>query len=78
MKLEIRHAKNSDIEEINDIYNFYIKETPYTFDIKEKSLKEKELWLKRFTKTGSTICIVGSKGGEIIGFATSVLSLIHI
>ena len=73
MKLEIRHAKNSDIEEINDIYNFYIKETPYTFDIKEKSLKEKELWLKRFTKTGSTICIVGSKGGEIIGFATSVI-----
>ena len=72
MKLEIRHAKNIDIKEINNIYNFYIKETPYTFDIKKKSLKEKELWFKKFKKIGSTICIVGCKGEEVIGFASSV------
>jgi len=73
MKLEIRHAKSLDLKEINKIYNFYIKETPYTFDIKEKSLKEKELWFKQFKKTGSTICIVASKEGKIIGYSSSVI-----
>ncbi len=38
MKLEIRHAIDLDIKEINNIYNFYVKETPYTVGCKGKEI----------------------------------------
>ena len=49
----IRNINNSDIEDVNSLYNHYIRETAFTFDIKEKTLSEKKEWSKIFKKDRS-------------------------
>jgi len=71
MTLEIRPAKASDIKGINDLYNYYIRETPFTFDIQEKNIQEKESWFKRFGNNDSYLCLVGLIKGNLVGFTTS-------
>ena len=44
----IRNISNDDIEAVNSLYNYYIRETAFTFDIKEKTLSEKKEWYKIF------------------------------
>ena len=67
----IRNLNSSDIESINNLYNIYIKETPFTFDIKEKSISEKKEWSKIFKKDGPHQCIVAYEKNNLIGFASS-------
>ena len=41
MKMEISVAKKSDLKGINEIYNYYISNTAYTFDINQRTIKKK-------------------------------------
>ncbi len=39
---KITNLSDKDIEGINQLYNYYINETAFTFDIKEKNYEEKK------------------------------------
>ena len=39
--MEISLAKNKDLNGINDIYNYYISNTAYTFDINQRTIVKK-------------------------------------
>jgi len=39
---KITNLSDKDIEGINQLYNYYINETAFTFDIKEKIMKKKK------------------------------------
>ncbi len=67
----IRDIKDSDIEAVNSLYNNYIRETPFTFDIKEKTLSQKKEWSKTFKKNSPFQCLVAYENDILIGFASS-------
>jgi len=67
----IRNIKDTDIEAINSLYNNYIRETPFTFDIEEKTLSQKKEWFKIFKKDSPFQCVVAYENDILIGFASS-------
>ncbi len=67
----IRHAVGGDLEDIVDIYNYYVRETPITFDIVETSVKARQAWLEQFTVTDRLQLLVASEEGQITGYAHS-------
>ena len=67
----IRNIDNADIDAVNELYNHYIRETAFTFDIKEKTLSEKKEWSKIFKKDSPYQCIVAYENDILIGFASS-------
>ena len=67
----IRNIKDTDIEAINSLYNNYIRETPFTFDIEEKTLSQKKEWFKIFKKDSPFQCVVAYENNILIGFASS-------
>ena len=71
MKMEIRLAKKSDLEEINKLYNYYITHTAFTFDTKKKTLSEITSWYDKFGETKNSICLVAYVNNKLIGFACS-------
>tara|TARA_B100001057_G_scaffold410274_1_gene425296 strand:+ start:1417 stop:1920 length:504 start_codon:yes stop_codon:yes gene_type:complete len=67
----IRNLINADIEAVNSLYNIYIRKTAFTFDIKEKTLSEKQEWSKIFKKNTPFKCVVAYEHDALIGFASS-------
>ena len=67
----IRNIKDVDIEAVNSLYNNYIRETPFTFDIEEKTLSQKKEWFKIFKKDSPFQCVVAYENDILIGFASS-------
>ena len=46
--MKISLAKKKDLNGINDIYNYYISNTAYTFDISTITMAEKKEWFNQF------------------------------
>ena len=69
--MEISLAKNKDLNGINDIYNYYISNTAYTFDINQRTVAEKKEWFYQFKNSETSICLVGYENKELIGFVSS-------
>ena len=69
--MEISLAKNKDLNGINDIYNYYISNTAYTFDINQRTIKEKKEWFHQFKNSETSICLVGYENDELVGFVCS-------
>ena len=67
----IRNIKDADIEAVNSLYNNYVRETPFTFDIEEKTLSQKKEWFKIFKKDSPFQCVVAYENDILIGFASS-------
>lgn len=69
--MEISLAKNKDLNGINDIYNYYISNTAYTFDINQRTIEEKKEWFHQFKNSKTSICLVGYENDELVGFVCS-------
>ena len=67
----IKNIDNADVDSVNKLYNHYIKETAFTFDINEKTLSDKKEWFRIFKKDGPHQCIVAYSDNNLIGFASS-------
>lgn len=67
----IRWAVEADIPQINNIYNHYIRETPITFDIGEKTEKDSAYWLQKLGTSGRHQCFVAVRGDIVLGWACS-------
>ena len=69
--MEISLAKNKDLNGINDIYNYYISNTAYTFDINQITIEEKKEWFNQFKNSETSICLVGYENDDLVGFVCS-------
>ena len=69
--MEISLAKNKDLNGINDIYNYYISNTSYTFDIDQRTIEEKKEWFHQFKNSETSICLVGYENDDLVGFVCS-------
>ena len=69
--IAIRHAKAADLSPLLDIYNFYVLNTPITFDIEPRTLAQRQDWLEQFTGAGRHQCFVALNGRTPVGWACS-------
>jgi L-amino acid N-acyltransferase YncA len=68
-EITIREAASSDLNQIVEIYNYYIRNSVVTFDLEPMSLDE---WQHKFEWVLSLklpFIVAQSAGGEILGFA---------
>ena len=67
----IRRVEQGDLPALLAVYNYYVRETPVTFDIEPRTLAQRQVWLEGFAPTGRYQCFVAVKDGEAIGWASS-------
>ena len=67
----IRRAAQADLSALLDIYNHYVRETPVTFDIEPRTLRERQVWFDQFADSGRYQCVVAIEAGRPIGWACS-------
>ena len=69
----VRPARAADAEAIRQIYNAAVA-TPFTFDLRPRSLAEQEAWLAQRAGAYATIVAVevasGGGEGDVVGFAS--------
>ncbi|MCP5412592.1 MAG: N-acetyltransferase [Alphaproteobacteria bacterium] len=69
--IAIRRAEAGDAAALADIYNHYVRETPITFDLEEKSVADRARWLEQFLAVGRYQCFVAVLDGRVAGWASS-------
>jgi phosphinothricin acetyltransferase len=70
-RLTIRPSSESDIEQITDIYNYYVRETHVTFDLEEASYEARRQWQQHYNKNPRHRLLVGEIEGQVIGYVSS-------
>jgi phosphinothricin acetyltransferase len=69
--VNFRPAADGDLEAINDIYNEYVKETHFTFDIEPISLEARREWFSHYAASGRHRVVVAISDGAVVGYASS-------
>ena len=69
--ISIRRVEENDLLPLLDIYNYYIRETPITFDVEPRTLVQRREWLASFDPTSRYQCFVAVEKERPIGWASS-------
>jgi len=69
--MHVRAATEQDLAAINEIYNHYVVETHYTFDLEPTSLEARRQWFSHYHDTGRHRLFVAVNDGQIVGYASS-------
>ncbi|GAC1512467.1 MAG: GNAT family N-acetyltransferase [Candidatus Dormibacteraceae bacterium] len=70
-KVEVRAATSDDLAAINDIYNRYILEAHYTFDLEPWTMEARREWFARYGSTGRYRVLVATSQDRVVGYANS-------
>ncbi len=69
VELRIRPAKPEDLPRLTEIYNYYVVNTPVTFDIEPYTVERRESWFSQFAPTGRYRLLVAEHNGTVIAYA---------
>ncbi len=67
----VRPAAEEDLKKLNDIYNHYVLETHFTFDIEPMTMERRREWFSHYASTGRYRLMVAVAGSSVVGFACS-------
>jgi phosphinothricin acetyltransferase len=67
----IRLARESDLERLTEIYNYYVMNTPITFDLHPFSVAERCEWFRHYSASGRHRLLVAETDGLVAGYVTS-------
>ena len=70
-RITVRQATEQDLAHLNDIYNRYVTETHFTFDIEPMTLEGRREWFEHHSATGRHRIVVGLSDSSVIGYASS-------
>ena len=70
-EVEIRPATAKDLAALNVIYNQYVAEAHYTFDVEPMTMDARREWFTRYGTTGRHRLMVAVSEGRVIGYASS-------
>jgi phosphinothricin acetyltransferase len=70
-RVEVRPATLDDLSALNDIYNQYVVETHYTFDVEPMSAEARQEWFTHYDTSGRYRVLVAVSAARIVGFASS-------
>lgn len=65
----IRPAEHGDLARITEIYNYYVLNTPVTFDVEAYTTERREAWFAQFGATGRHRLLVAEENGVLMGYA---------
>lgn len=65
----IRAAERGDLARITEIYNYYVVNTPVTFDVEAYTVERRETWFAQFGATGRHRLVVAEENGMVMGYA---------
>jgi phosphinothricin acetyltransferase len=68
-ELLIRPAERADLTRITEIYNYYVLNSPATFDIESYTVDQREHWFSQFGEMGRYRLLVAEQGGALLGYA---------
>lgn len=68
-EMRIRAAQREDLDRINEIYNYYVVNTPVTFDVEPYTMERREAWFSQFAKTGRHRLLVAEENEVVMGYA---------
>jgi phosphinothricin acetyltransferase len=69
--VQIRSGQAGDLEQVNDIYNHYVRETPITFDIEPIAMAQRREWFGHYDVVGRHRLLVAVSDDRVLGYATS-------
>jgi phosphinothricin acetyltransferase len=67
--ISIRPATRGDLTRLTEIYNYYVINTPITFDIEPKTVESRIPWFEQFGSTGKCRLCVAEENGLVLGYA---------
>jgi phosphinothricin acetyltransferase len=69
--VHVRPCTERDLEALNDIYNQYVKESHFTFDVEPITIEARREWFSHYSTGGRHRLLVAVSEGEVVGFACS-------
>lgn len=70
-ELEVRPATDKDLPALNDVYNQYVAEAHYTFDVEPMTMDARREWFSHYNTAGRYRLMVAVSEGLVIGYAGS-------
>jgi phosphinothricin acetyltransferase len=70
-RVDVRPATLDDLAAVNDIYNQYVAETHYTFDVEPMTMDARLEWFTHYATIGRHRLVVAVSDGHVIGYACS-------
>jgi len=65
----IRPAVRADLPRLTEIYNYYVLNTPVTFDLEPYTVEKRAPWFDEFGATGRYRLMVAEENGVVLGYA---------
>lgn len=65
----IRAATGADLPRLTEIYNYYVINTPVTFDVVPYTAEQRVAWFSQFAPTGRYRLLVAEDNSTVIGYA---------
>jgi phosphinothricin acetyltransferase len=69
MSVRIRPASSADLPRLTEIYNYYVVNTPVTFDLEPYTVERRAAWFDQFASTGRYRLLVAEESGLVVGYA---------
>ena len=68
----VRPATADDLAALTDIYNYYVINTPITFDLEPYTPHQRRAWFDEHVDSGRhRLLVAENANGELVGYATS-------
>ena len=71
-EIRIRPAVGADLARLTEMYNYYVVNTPVTFDVEPYTVERREAWLGQFGVTGRYRLLVAESDLGVLGYAGSM------
>jgi len=66
--ISIRPAIRADLSRLTEIYNYYVVNTPVTFDVEPYIVEQRETWFSQFRASGRYRLLVAEENGLVLGY----------
>jgi len=70
-EIKIRPAVRDDLPRLTEIYNYYIVNTPITFDMEPFTVEERARWFDEHAGTRRHRMFVAEEAGRVVGYTYS-------
>jgi phosphinothricin acetyltransferase len=68
-EIRVRPANETDLPRLTEIYNYYVVNTPVTFDLEPYTIERRASWFEQFALTGRYRLLVAEQNGQVVGYA---------
>jgi phosphinothricin acetyltransferase len=70
-RLVVRPAAEHDLEPLNEMYNHYVKDTHFTFDLEPMTIQARREWFTLYGSAGRHRLLVAVSDDTVVGYACS-------